>query len=61
MAPPTPGLIDSMLVQTNLLPIETLSLISLLRDEQSELDEATAGKILKQSDSFLSRAISVLE
>ncbi len=60
-APPTPGLIDSMLVQTNLLPIETLSLISLLRDEQSELDEATAGKTLKQSDSLLSRAISVLE
>jgi superfamily II DNA or RNA helicase len=60
-APPTPGLIDSMLVQTNLLPIETLSLISLLRDEQSELDEATAGKILKQSDSLLSRAISILE
>jgi hypothetical protein len=50
-----------MLVQTNLLPIETLSLISLLRDEPSELDEATVGKVLKQSDSLLSRAISVLE
>jgi hypothetical protein len=60
-APPTPELIDSMLVQTNLLPIESLSLISLLRDEQSEMDEATAGKVLKQSDSLLSRAISALE
>jgi hypothetical protein len=60
-APPTLGLIDSMLVQPNLLPNETLSLISLLRDEQSELDEAETGKLLTQSDSLLSRAASVLE
>jgi hypothetical protein len=55
------GLIDSTLVQPNLLPNETLSLLSLLRDEQSELDEAKAGKLLTQSDSLLSRAASVLE
>jgi superfamily II DNA/RNA helicase len=55
------GLIDSTLVQPNLLPNETLSLISLLRDEQSELDEAETGKLLTQSDSLLSRAASVLE
>jgi hypothetical protein len=60
-APPTLGLIDSMLVQPNLLPNETLPLISLLRDEQSELDEAKAGKLLTQSDSLLSRAASALE
>ena len=60
-APPTLGLIDSMLVQPDLLPNETLPLISLLRDEQSELDEAKAGKLLTQSDSLLSRATSVLE
>jgi len=55
------GVIDSMLVQPKLLPNETLSLISLLRDEQSELEEAKAGKLLTQSDSLLSRAASVLE
>ena len=59
--PPTLGLIDSTLVQPDLLPNETLPLISLLRDEQSELDEARAGKLLTQSDSLLSRAASVLE
>jgi len=60
-APPDLGLIDSMLIQPNLLPNETLSLISLLRDEQSELDETRAGKLLTQSDSLLSRTASILE
>jgi len=50
-----------VLVQPNLLPDETLSLISLLRDEQSELDEAMAGKLLTQSDSLLLQATSILE
>ena len=59
--PPTLGLIDSTLVQPDLLPNETLPLISLLRDEQTELDEARACKLLTQSDSLLSRAASVLE
>jgi len=59
--PPTLGLIDSTLVQPDLLPNETLPLISLLRDEQFELDEARADKLLTQSDSLLSRAASVLE
>ncbi len=58
---PTVELIDSVLVQPNLLPDETLSLISLLRDEQSELDEAMAGKLLTQSDSLLLQATSILE
>ena len=58
---PTLGLIDSTLVQSNLLPGETLSLLSLLRDEQSECDEAMAGKLLTQSDSLLSQATSILE
>jgi superfamily II DNA or RNA helicase len=58
---PTLGLIDSTLVQPNLLPDETLSLISLLRDEQSELDEAMASKLFTQSDSLLSQATSILE
>ena len=60
-APPTPELIDSMLVQPGLLPNETLSLISLLRDEQSELDEARVGNLLTQGDNLLSRAASILE
>ncbi len=60
-APPDLGLIDSTLIQPNLLPNETLSLISLLRDKQSELDETRAGKLLTQSDSLLSRAASILE
>jgi hypothetical protein len=60
-ASPDLELIDSMLVQPNLLPEETLSLIPLLRDEQSEMDEARAGKLLTQSDSLLSRAASILE
>jgi superfamily II DNA/RNA helicase len=54
-------LIESTLVQPNLLPEETLSLISLLRDEQSEMDEARAGKLLTQSDSLFSQATSLLE
>jgi hypothetical protein len=57
---PDMALIESTLVQTNLLPNETLSLISLLRDEQSEMDEARAGKLFTQSDNLLSQATSIL-
>ena len=59
--PPTLGLIDSTLVQTKLLPDETLSLVSRLREDQSAHDEAQAGKLLTQGDSLLSQAASVLE
>ena len=33
--PPAPSLIDSALVQTKLLPAETLSLVARLREDQS--------------------------
>jgi hypothetical protein len=59
--PPTLGFIDSTLVQTKLLPGETLSLVSRLRDDQSAHDEAQADKLLAQGDSLLSQAASVLE
>ena len=59
--PPTLGLIDSTLVQTKLLPDETLSLVSRLREDPSAQDEAQAGKLLTQGDSLLSQAASVLE
>ena len=59
--PPDLELIDSVLVQTNLLPDETLSLISRLREDQSASDEAQTGKLLTQGDSLLSQAASVLE
>ena len=55
------GLVDSALIQPNMLPNKTLSLISLLRDKQAECDEATAGKLLTQSDSLLAQATSILE
>jgi hypothetical protein len=58
--PPDPGLIDSMLVQTQLLPAETLSHITRLRDEQFELDETHAAKLLAQSEFIISRARSIL-
>ena len=59
--PPTLGLIDSILVQAKLLPGETLSLVSRLREDPSVQDEAQAGKLLTQGDSLLSQAASVLE
>jgi len=60
-APPTLALIDSTLVQTKLLPDETLSLVSRLREDPSAQDKAQAGKLLGQGDSLLSQAASVLE
>ena len=58
---PTLGLIESTLVQMNLLPAETLSVVARLREEQSERDETQAAKLLTQSDSLLSQAAAVLE
>ena len=59
--PPDLGLIDSTLIQTNLLPAETLPLITNLRAEQSARDAAQAGKLLTQSDSLFSQTASILE
>jgi hypothetical protein len=58
--PPDRDLIDSMLVQTKLLPVETLAYITRLRDEQIELDETHAAKLLAQSEVIFSRAVSIL-
>jgi len=60
-APPTLGLIDATLVQTNLLPGETLSLVTRLREDQSAQEETQAGKLLTQSDSLFSLTASILE
>lgn len=59
--PPPLGQLDSLLVETNLLPAETLSLLTQLREDQSKQDEAQVGKLLTQCDSLLSHATSVLE
>ncbi len=58
--PPALGLIDSVLVQTNLLPAETLSLVARLREEQAEADEAQATRLLAQSDKLVFQAASML-
>jgi hypothetical protein len=58
--PSDQDLIDSMLVQTKLLPAETLAYITRLRDEQIELDETHAAKLLAQSEVIFSRAVSIL-
>ena len=58
--PPDLRLIDSVLVKTNLLPAGNLSHIARLRDEQSEWDEAHAGKLIMQSESIFSQATSLL-
>ncbi len=59
--PPAQELIESTLVQTNLLPAETLSLIARLREDQPGVDEAQADNLIRQSDELLSQAASVLE
>jgi hypothetical protein len=58
---PEPELIDSMLVKTSLVPIETLSLITRLRENQSECDESQGAALLAQSDRLFSHAASLLE
>ncbi len=54
--PPEPELIDSMLVKPGLVPVETLSLVTHLRENQSERDESQGAVLLTQSDSLLSQA-----
>jgi hypothetical protein len=58
--PPDLGLIDTLLVQANLLPTETLSLVAHLREDQAERDEAQLSKLLAQSDRLFLHATSVL-
>ncbi|QYZ67792.1 MAG: DEAD/DEAH box helicase [Gammaproteobacteria bacterium (ex Lamellibrachia satsuma)] len=57
---PAQKLIESTLVQANLLPAETLSLVANLRKDQPEMDEAQADKLIRQSDELLSQAASAL-
>jgi superfamily II DNA/RNA helicase len=59
--PPEAELIDSVLVQTKLLPAKTLSYITRLRDEQIDLDETQTGKLLTQGEFIFSRAASILD
>lgn len=63
--PPDPKWIDSVLVQTNLLPLEHLSLITALREDDREdrrpPDESRTNKLLAQGESLLIRAASLLE
>ena len=58
---PDPGLIESALVQSKMLPAETLTLVASLRENHAIGDEAQAAKLLARCDSLLSRAAAVLE
>ena len=58
--PPALSLIESALVQTQLLPAETLSLVARLREDQPSSDEAQACKLLTQSDRLLGQAAALL-
>ena len=58
--PPALGLIDSALVQTKLLPAETLSLLARLREDQPSMDEAQAAELLARSDRLLAQADALL-
>jgi ERCC4-related helicase len=58
--PPALSLIDAVLVQTNLLPAETLSLVARLREDQPHTDEVHTGHLLTQSDRLLSQAAELL-
>jgi len=53
--------IDSALVQTNLLPTESLSIIATLRENKIPSDESQTIELLLQGDNLLSHAASVLE
>ncbi|MGB5774349.1 MAG: DEAD/DEAH box helicase [Sedimenticolaceae bacterium] len=59
--PPEPELIDSVLVKTSLVPVETLSLVTRLRENQSQWDESQGAALLAQSERLLSQAASLLE
>ncbi len=56
-----PEWIDSALVQTNLLPTESLSIIATLREDKIPADESRTIELLSQGDNLLSHAASVLE
>jgi len=58
---PTLDRIDSKLVQTQLLPAATLTLIARLREDQPAADEAQAGNLLTQGEHLLSQAAALLE
>jgi hypothetical protein len=58
---PDLGLIDSTLIQTSLLPAETLSLVTSLREDQSTQDEGQTDILLTQSDSLFSQTASILK
>jgi len=58
--PPALDLIDSVLVQTNLLPAQTLSLVASLRENQPDRDDVQTVDLLTQSDRLLSEAAALL-
>jgi hypothetical protein len=60
VTPPALSLIDSALVQTKLLPVETLSLVARIREDQSSVEEAQAGELLARSDRLLAQADALL-
>jgi len=59
-APPEPGLIDSVLVRTDLLPAETLSLVTHLREYPSAEGETQEAELIVQSERLLSQAVLLL-
>ncbi|MCU7919272.1 MAG: DEAD/DEAH box helicase [Candidatus Thiodiazotropha sp. (ex Epidulcina cf. delphinae)] len=59
--PPDPEWIDAMLVQQDLLPAETLSLISNLREDRQPSNESSTNELLTLGDNLLSQAASLLE
>jgi len=59
-SPPVLSLIDSVLVQSNLLPAETLSLVARLREDQPAADDVQVVDLLTQSDRLLSEAAALL-
>jgi hypothetical protein len=59
--PPDLKLIDSLLVQRQLITADSLSLISGLRKDESAWDEAQGLKLLAHGDRFVSQTASLLE
>ena len=57
---PEPELIDAVLVESGLVPVETVSLLTQLRGNQSEWDKSQVTALLAQSDRLLSHAASLL-
>jgi len=50
-----------MLVETAVLPADTLPLLTRIRENIHAADAARTGDLLQQCDNFLSRAASILE